>query len=514
MRSLFLPALWASSVAAQKVVSWDMQRRAAPIGAPKRSKRATITENLGNAEELYYANVTVGTPGQLLQLQLDTGSSDVWMTAASAEYCLESESGCIGGTYDPQQSSTYRLVDSGGFQIQYVDNTGSSGDYISDRIDIGGVTITGQQMGLALETTIGTGIIGVGFSADEAVCVQTQGACRTYPSIIDQMVDQSRINSHAYSLWLNDLESNTGSILFGGVDTDKYIGSLVTLPVLRDAQSGSFTSFSVAWTGFSIGTPNGEETNFVAQNFAYPAILDSGTSIALFPDDLANKLYVQFGAQYSNQLQAYVAPCYLRESNATLDFEFGGADGPIIRVPVAEFLLDLTSPGQPPLQFDNGDVACLLGFQGAQGDPILLGDTFLRSAYVVYDITNREISIAQTMLNANSQNVQEIQSGNNGVPNVASTASAASLVATATAGHPSVAAGATGGGDDDSGAAATLSPTGPPPLAAFTTAPASAATQSQGAAAAVTAPTMGFGGFTLIGLVSVLATLGATFVWV
>ena len=506
MRSWLLPALWASSAVAQKVVSWDLQKRAAPVEAlPKRSKRATITETLGNAGELYYANVSVGNPGQLIQLQIDTGSTDVWMTDSGASYCRIHPSGCIGGTFDPSRSSSYKVVDRGGFQIQYVDETGSVGDYFSDDISIGGVALTGQQMGLATQTTIGTGIIGLGFTADEAVCSSSGvGPCDTYPSLIDNMVNQSKINTHAYSLWLNDLESNTGSVLFGGVDTEKYMGKLVTLPILRDAMSDSFTSFSVAWTGFGIGTPQGEETQFVAPDFAVPAILDSGTTVALLPDDLANQLYTQFGAVMSDEVGAYVAPCYLQTANATLDFAFGGPGGPTIRVPVGEFLISLEGDGYPAPKFKNGNTACMVGFQEAAGNPILLGDTFLRSAYVVYDIDNREVSIAQTILNATKANVQEIQPGPQGVPNVASTASAVSISATAT-GRQSINAFATGT-HSGQGAGATLGPNGQPPLAAFTTA-------STGAAAAVTVPTGSYEGVVMMGIVSMLAVVGAGLVW-
>lgn len=73
---------------------------------------------------------------------------------------------------------------------------------------------------------------------------------------------------------------------------------------------------------------------------------------------------------------------------------------------------------------------CQFGIEPAGEDPILLGDTFLRSAYVVYDLANNQISIAQTDFNATTSNVQEIVAGANGVPNVASTATAVSASAT------------------------------------------------------------------------------------
>jgi hypothetical protein len=44
-------------------------------------KRDPISVNLGNAisNGLYFVNASVGTPPQQVQLQIDIGSSDVWM---------------------------------------------------------------------------------------------------------------------------------------------------------------------------------------------------------------------------------------------------------------------------------------------------------------------------------------------------------------------------------------------------------------------------------------------------
>ena len=167
MKSLLaLLVLEASVAVAQNVVSFDLQKRALTSPRPSKSKRATITEDLGNAQELYFANVTVGTPPQMVQLQIDTGSSDVWMTSPTARFCKKNQDNCAGGTFNPQQSSTYHVVAPGGFNITYVDGTGSVGDFFSDDFGIGGITLDGLQMGLALSTTIGTGIIGVGYADD------------------------------------------------------------------------------------------------------------------------------------------------------------------------------------------------------------------------------------------------------------------------------------------------------------------------------------------------------------
>jgi predicted aspartyl protease len=53
--------------------------------------RATITESLANNETGgdYIAVAKVGTPAQTVTFLIDTGSSDVWMLAKSADLCTQ-----------------------------------------------------------------------------------------------------------------------------------------------------------------------------------------------------------------------------------------------------------------------------------------------------------------------------------------------------------------------------------------------------------------------------------------
>ena len=66
----------------------------------------------------------------------------------------------------------------------------------------------------------------------------------------------------------------------------------------------------------------------------------------------------------------------------------------------------------------------MFGIAPSQGTTSVLGDTFLRSAYVVYDLANNEISLAQTNFNSTSSHVLEIGSGTGSVPGATSVNSA------------------------------------------------------------------------------------------
>ena len=63
----------------------------------------------------------------------------------------------------------------------------------------------------------------------------------------------------------------------------------------------------------------------------------------------------------------------------------------------------------------------------------MLGDSFLRSAYVVYDLEQNEISIAQTQFNGGADDVREITRGNN-VPGATAVARPVTTLAAGTDG--------------------------------------------------------------------------------
>jgi hypothetical protein len=395
----------------------------------RRRQSGTVRADLSNEISLYLINVTVGTPPQSFSLQVDTGSSDVWFAANSADVCQrDNGANCEWGTYDASASSTFQELDNmGAFQIQYVDGTEIEGVYLSDDMSIGDTKITNLTMAAATKlNAIGIGIMGIGFASDESIA--SEGS-RTYPSIIDVMQSEGIIKSKSYSLWLDDVESDTGSILFGGVDTDKFKGDLVSLPIQLDSQSGAITSFTVAFTGLKV-TGSGNNVD-LSPSSPVAAILDSGTTDTLLPDDIANAIFNGIGAATVPDL-GNVAPCERANDNITFSFTFGGDGGPTINVPISEFVIPiLTTDGETP-KFKDGTEACQVAIEAAGQNPVLFGDSFLRSAYVVYDLDKRQIALAQTNFNGqtNNGNVEVVSSGS--IPGVSSTATAASVAQTLT----------------------------------------------------------------------------------
>lgn len=227
-----------------------------------------------------------------------------------------------------------------------------------------------------------------------------------YNNLPAQMVADGLITSNAYSLWLDDRDASTGSILFGGVDTEQYTGNMSTLPI--QAENGQYTNPLITLTALTLNN------TILASDLAQAILLDSGSSLTYLPDTLASAIYQSLSARYDPSLGAAYVPCSLASNsttNTSLTFTFSV---PTIAIPLSELIIPiLNAQGHEPT-FPDGVPACLFGIAPAGDDTPVLGDTFLRSAYVVYDLANNAISIAQTKFNTTESNILEIGGVENG----------------------------------------------------------------------------------------------------
>jgi Eukaryotic aspartyl protease len=336
----------------------------------------------------------------------------VWEELVRSIHVLYNRPMLMHFSVDSTKSSTFKTLIKGGFSIQYVDKSGSSGDYFSDAFEIGGAKITALQMGLAFKTTVGVGIMGIGYDTGESVT----SVKNIYPNLIDQMVSQGQINTKLYSLYLDDLQTSTGSIVFGGIDTKKYVGTLKSIPVQPETTSGTIRSFTVLMTSVSFTTQNGTETALTSSTFSLPVILDSGTTITYVPQSILSQIITKVGGVLDPGGSGIIlVDCDLRtaDSNAFISFGFGGSGGPIINVPISEVIRSLRSSTVTGSPFKR---SCTLGIKA---DSIyLLGDTFLRSAYVVYDLKNNMVGLAQTNFEATDSNIVEVAASATAIPSL------------------------------------------------------------------------------------------------
>lgn len=276
------------------------------------------------------------------------------------------------------------------------------------------------------------GVLGLGYPLNEAQVSRTRKS--SYANLPKAMVDGGLINSNAYSLWLNDLDANTGSILFGGVDSDKYTGDLQTLPIQQI--DGEYAEFLITLTSVAYESGTTDKT-YNSSDLPAAVLLDSGTSLTYLPDSIVEDIYNDLDVTYDSASGEGFVPCSYKNDDKNFTFTFSS---PSISVALSEMVLEAGTGST----YADGTAACVFGIAPAGSSTVVLGDTFLRSAYVVYDIANNEISLAQTNFNSTSQNIQEIGTGSSSVPGATAVSNPVTSVVGAGTDATAVITGATG----------------------------------------------------------------------
>jgi hypothetical protein len=94
-----------------------------------------LTSNIANTTgEGYFVNITIGTPGQLQTMEIDTGSANAIVIASNTSFCASSV--CDGGTLNSSASSTFETTNHGALKQVYVDQEFFTGDYFRDRVQL------------------------------------------------------------------------------------------------------------------------------------------------------------------------------------------------------------------------------------------------------------------------------------------------------------------------------------------------------------------------------------------
>ncbi|KAK9446944.1 aspartic peptidase domain-containing protein [Limtongia smithiae] len=357
----------------------------------------------------YLATVTLGTPAQSVELQVDTGSADLWVESSSNSDC--SDNACsTTGSFNSSASSTYSDSSTADFSITYADGSTASGAYVQDTLKISNVTITDFTFGLATSSSTSTlGVLGVGFDADEA-------ATTTYENLPDRLYSDGAIAVKAYSLWLNDADASEGTLLFGGIDTDKYTGDLQTIDIV--ATSGStYTQFEVEMTKF-VYNDAGNSTTMSSDTV--DVVLDSGTTYAVLPTELVESLASAMDStEYDEDYGVYIVDCTLQDSttkNVTLTF--GSSANFTVGLSSLVVTLEYSVEGSTETP-----TLCALGIEtytdssdsGAStvqsSTTYILGDAFLRAGYFVFDLTNKQVSVAQAVFDTTASSITALSSG-------------------------------------------------------------------------------------------------------
>lgn len=320
--------------------------------AAERAKRDAYSEVIAPYRDVsYHIDVYLGSNGQKSTVLLDTGSSDLWVP---------------NNNYDPTTSTSSKDINQQ-FAIAYVSGQGANGKYYQDtlRFETANPVVPNFQFARA-GASGGFGTLGI---AD----IDLETASTKYDNLPWAMQKAGLISKASYSLFLGQ-RGQSGSLILGGIDTAKYQGELVQYPL---AKWGSGLGLNLA----SIGI-NGTDIP-VNQNI----LLDSGTTLGLL--NLA--LMKQMDAIFNPTIKAY-GPVQYRIINC---------NQPSDKFINLNFGKNSISMSYADAVYHAGGNTCFLAF-GWYNDVMILGDIFLRKAYVYYDLSDRTISIAQASYSSSS----------------------------------------------------------------------------------------------------------------
>lgn len=399
----------------------------------------------------FAVNLTVGTPPQPQSVIIDTGSSDtIFLAAESLCKTPETSSLCPGGTYNSSASSTYKMLTPDGIQAYYGQGTNKSeattqivADLVADVVQTGDLAISGVQFGNAHQSTnnlLGngdyTGILGLGYPMAEAV---KQGQ-PTYPTFVESLVGAGAIASRVFSLYLNEI-SSYGSILFGGLDTEKYSGNLTTLNLmpltLKATGASKVFKYNLQLDEISAKHEDGTQEAIMGSDVEpLDIIADSGTATWILPTDLYNKVVNISGAFNSSAAPLPLLPCdqISNQTSFIITLSGNGTNKVQLEVPlISMFIPAVAADGSEVVKLGKEDL-CALMVQPASpsAQTYLFGAPVMRAGYWVFDMDNGQVSVAQTRFSSTTSNVVAIEAGPHGVMNAAKQPSVLSANQTAT----------------------------------------------------------------------------------
>ncbi|KAI9711513.1 MAG: hypothetical protein M1820_002076 [Bogoriella megaspora] len=373
----------------------------------------------------YFANISIGNPPQTVEVQLDTGSPDLGINVQQA--C---QNKCVGGTFDPSESSSYKTTYPDLFTISYVNNAYLVGDFATDDVSIGDANLKNMTLGISKNSTLPHNIMGL----NPTVVVSNSTIDSILPSLhtpLEALVSSGAIQSRLFSVWLNDLSAARGSILFGGIDESKFNQTLglTQLDMLENAEKDAYLVYQVPLTQMSLNLGSQSQNITLPSSPTpserpwLPVTIDTGADTALLPPDIFAAVTTHI-PNLQKSPQGYGLPCASAHTSFftttsiswTLGDPKNASIGITFSLPLSHFVVPVYNPdGSPITQTVDGQQIeiCAFGIQPKTSDvgTNLLGDPFIRAMYVVFNPDEGKMAFGQPLFGGNVSSSEKVAVG-------------------------------------------------------------------------------------------------------
>ncbi|KAK5070684.1 hypothetical protein LTR70_010586 [Exophiala xenobiotica] len=349
-----------------RVVKLDLHK------VPKQKRENKFSVSLSNAADFgpnslsidqdgsdysYFSTMQFGSKGQEMYMLIDTGSANTWVFSSDCEATTCS----IHNTFGKEDSTTLEATTEP-WDLSY--GTGDvSGVVATDTLAFANFTV---QMGFGLAVNASDdfnnypmdGILGLGRRTSDQLGT---------PTIMDILSADKLISSNKIGVHLHRAEDGTkdGEIVFGGIDTDKFSGTL----------SYTETSNNDAWEiPVQDMLVNGQPCNFTDRT----AIIDTGTTFILMPPADAAALHDLIPGSATSG-EGFTLPC-----STTVKLEVS-INGKLYAVSPKDYIGNPTSSGSSTCG------STIIGHQAFGDQQWILGDVFLKNVYAVFDFDGKQI---------------------------------------------------------------------------------------------------------------------------
>lgn len=316
-----------------------------------------------------------------------TRASTATVSGATTAVATGGANSCtVMGSFQTADSDTFRVNSSApAFSIVYGDDTSALGFWGHDLIGFGSQNVSDVSFAVVNVTDNTFGVFGIGLPGLETTYSSNAGTAYMYENFPMRLKSQGIINKNVYSLYLNKEDALTGSVLFGAVDHAKYSGTLQTVPIINiySAYYKNPIRIDIVLDSIEI---EGSSSNITVTSVAVPALLDSGTTYTYLPKSALLRFVSVLGASYVSSVGLYSVSCNYNTGNVNATFNFSGAK---ITVPFTDLIVEYSSQCYlAVVQLDQSSESNLTPYA-------ILGDNFLRNAYIVYNLDDYQVSLAQ-----------------------------------------------------------------------------------------------------------------------
>ncbi|TLS21408.1 uncharacterized protein PpBr36_10288 [Pyricularia pennisetigena] len=342
---------------------------------PQRNQHGRVSAVPTRNNTEWVSKIEIGTPPQVLTVQLDTGSAELWVfadahpTAKAAGHSV----------YSPSLSSNASLIPDMAWNKSYAGGDGASGSAVyNDVVRVGDVVAQSQAVlpaTAASDSLVKSpydGILGLSLSNyTSTLPADVKGPPNFFTTV------KSTLQAPLFGV---DLKQDEESYFdFGAVAMDRCRGQVGWAPVLRYLVNGNdFARWNMTASGYAVGNVTAADLKPAYMT----GVVDTGTTLLYLDKPIVADYYGHVpGARYDADSSGWVFPC--EQAKPLPDFSFGVGDAGNVAV--------ITVPGKYLNWAPNDDAKkeCFGGLQEAfdyQGGKLsLFGAVAMKSAYVIFE---------------------------------------------------------------------------------------------------------------------------------